>query len=140
VESVETTRSSVVVNLIDNVRSRLLAFDWQDGSWHAAQPAGADSGVIEFADQPWNSDVLCYSFSDFLTPTGLYRLDVATGEHSCLRQQPAAFDASRLWPSSAGRRRPMVWTFPISWCAPAMWCWMAKLRPCCTAMAVLKCR
>jgi prolyl oligopeptidase len=27
-----------------------------------------DSGVIEFADQPWNSDVLCYSFSDFLTP------------------------------------------------------------------------
>jgi prolyl oligopeptidase len=96
VESVETTRSSVVVNLIDNVRSRLLAFDWQDGSWHARSLPVPDSGVIEFADQPWNSDVLCYSFSDFLTPTGLYRLNVATGEHSCLRQQPAAFDASRF--------------------------------------------
>ena len=92
----ETTRSSVVVNLIDNVRSRLLAFDWQDGSWHARSLPVPDSGVIEFADQPWNSDVLCYSFSDFLTPTGLYRLNVATGEQDCLRQQPAAFDASRF--------------------------------------------
>ena len=96
VESVETTRSSVVVNLIDNVRSRLLAFDWQDDSWHARSLPVPDSGVIEFADQPWNSDVLCYSFSDFLTPTGLYRLNAATGEQDCLRQQPAAFDASRF--------------------------------------------
>lgn len=96
VESVETTCSSVVVNLIDNVRSRLLAFDWLDGNWQPRSLPVPDSGVIEFADQPWNSSVLCYSFSDFLTPTGLYRLDVATGEQHCLRQQPAAFDASRF--------------------------------------------
>ena len=96
IESVESTRHSVVVNLIDNVKSRLLAFDLQDGRWQARSLSVPDSGVIEFADQPWNSDVLCYSFSDFLTPTGLYRLDVANGEQECLRQQPAAFDASRF--------------------------------------------
>ncbi|MBV8680692.1 MAG: S9 family peptidase, partial [Aquitalea sp.] len=96
IESVESTRHSVVVNLIDNVKSRLLAFDLQDGRWQARSLPVPDSGVIEFADQPWNSDVLCYSFSDFLTPTGLYRLDVANGEQECLRQQPAVFDASRF--------------------------------------------
>ncbi|RBL64977.1 S9 family peptidase, partial [Pseudomonas sp. MWU13-2625] len=33
VESVETTRASVVVNLLDQVKSRLLAFDKIDGVW-----------------------------------------------------------------------------------------------------------
>ncbi|RMD01764.1 S9 family peptidase [Aquitalea palustris] len=96
IESVETTRSSVVVNLIDNVRSRLQAFDLHGAQWQPRSLPVPDSGVIEFADQPWDSEVLCYSFSDFLNPTGLYRLDVASGQQECLRQQPAAFDASRF--------------------------------------------
>ncbi|MGL6071093.1 prolyl oligopeptidase family serine peptidase, partial [Craterilacuibacter sp.] len=94
IESVETTRSSLVVNLIDNVKSRLVAFDKVDGRWRERALPVADSGVIEFADQPWDSDIVCYSFSDFLTPTGLHRLNVATGEQEVLRAQPAAFDAS----------------------------------------------
>ncbi|MCP9759672.1 S9 family peptidase [Aquitalea sp. S1-19] len=94
IDSVETTRASLVVNLIDNVKSRLLAFDKVEGVWCERALPVADSGVIEFADQPWDTDIICYSFSDFLTPTGLYRLNVATGEQEVLRAQPAAFDAS----------------------------------------------
>ena len=94
VESVETTRASVVVNLIDKVKSRLTAFDRVDGAWRERALPVPDSGVVEFADQPWDSDIICYSFSDFLTPTGLWRLNVATGEQEVLRAQPAAFDAS----------------------------------------------
>lgn len=92
VESVETTRASVVVNLLDQVKSRLLAFDKVDGVWRERALPTPSGGVIEFADQPWDSDILCYSFSDFLTPTGLYRLDVASGAQECLRRQPEAFD------------------------------------------------
>lgn len=94
VESVETTRASVLVNLLANVRSRLLAFDKVDGRWQPRALPTPESGVIEFADQPWDSDVVYYSFSDFLTPTGLYRLDVSGGSPECLRRQPDAFDAS----------------------------------------------
>ncbi|OWY40861.1 peptidase S9 [Xenophilus sp. AP218F] len=105
VESVETTRGSVVVNLLDRVKSRLLAFDKQDGVWTARPLPVPEGGVIEFADQPWQSDILCYSFSDFLTPNGLYRLNVATGEQECLRRQPAAFDpspyAAEQWQATA---------------------------------------
>lgn len=94
ITSVETTLQSVIVNLLDHVKSRLLAFDHVNGHWQARALPVPESGVIEFADQPWQSDILSYSFSDFLTPTGLYRLNVATGEQECLRSQPSAFDAS----------------------------------------------
>lgn len=96
IESVECSRSFILVNLLENVRSRLLAFERQDGVWVARVLPTPDSGVIELVDQPWDSDVLYYSFSDFLTPTGLYRLELPSGEPECLRAQPAAFDPARF--------------------------------------------
>ena len=95
VEMVEATLNLLAIIVIDNVKSRLLTLRQQDGEWlpHANPlPVG---GVIEFADQPWQSDVLYYSYSDFLTPAGLYRIDLlADVEPEVLRSQPAAFDAS----------------------------------------------
>ncbi len=94
IESVESTRNHLVVNLIDQVKSRLLAFDRDENGWQPRRLPVPESGVIEFADQPWDSDTLYYSYSDFLTPTGLYRLEVSDGEAECLRRQPEAFDAA----------------------------------------------
>lgn len=94
VESVECSRGFILVNLLENVKSRLLAFGWQQGQWGEVTLQAQSDGVIEFVDQPWDTDVLYYSYSDFLTPTGLYRLELPQGVPECLRAQPAAFDAS----------------------------------------------
>ncbi|KZE34289.1 prolyl oligopeptidase family serine peptidase [Crenobacter luteus] len=94
VSAVETTRRFVVVNLLDNVQSRLVAFEPGDAGWRRFELATPETGVIEFVDQPWQTDVLSYSFSDHLTPAGLYRVTLPDGAPECLRQQPAAFDAS----------------------------------------------
>ena len=96
IEAVECSRSFLLVNMLENVRSRLLAFQRVEGQWRRMDLPVPTSGVIEFVDQPWNTDVLYYSFSDFLTPTGLYRLALPLDEPECLRAQPAAFDASRF--------------------------------------------
>lgn len=95
VEMVEATLNLLAIIVIDNVKSRLLTLRQQDGEWLPhANPLPTD-GVIEFADQPWHSDLLYYSYSDFLTPAGLYRIDLAANlAPEVLRQQPAAFDAS----------------------------------------------
>lgn len=95
IESVECSRGFIVVNLLENVKSRLLAFARANDGWREVPLAVPATGVIEFVDQPWDSDVLYYSFSDFLTPAGLYRLTLPDGEPECLRRQPAAFDADR---------------------------------------------
>ncbi|RBH36154.1 S9 family peptidase, partial [Pseudomonas sp. MWU13-2860] len=92
VAMVETTRSRLLVNLLDNVKSRMLCFAKQDGVWVRQPLSLPEDGVIEIADQPWQSDVLYYSYSDFLTTGGLYRLDLESGESECLRRQPEDFD------------------------------------------------
>ncbi|TDR80401.1 prolyl oligopeptidase family serine peptidase [Paludibacterium purpuratum] len=96
VDSVECSRGFILVNLLENVRSRLLAFGREEGGWREWPLQAQADGVIEFVDQPWESDSLYYSYSDFLTPTGLYRLELPHGEPECLRSQPAAFDADRF--------------------------------------------
>ncbi|SME92899.1 prolyl oligopeptidase family serine peptidase [Pseudogulbenkiania subflava] len=95
VEMVEATLNLLAVIVLDNVKSRLVTLRRAGGEWQEfANPLPQD-GVIEFADQPWQSDLLYYSYSDFLTPAGLYRIDLARDtEPEVLRQQPAAFDAS----------------------------------------------
>ncbi|AXK38721.1 prolyl oligopeptidase family serine peptidase [Crenobacter cavernae] len=93
VSGIETTRRFVVVNLLDNVQSRLVAFEPLDTGWRRFELPTPETGVIEFVDQPWQTDILSYSFSDYLTPAGLYRVELPGGEPECLRAQPAAFDA-----------------------------------------------
>ncbi|GGY09492.1 prolyl oligopeptidase family serine peptidase [Paludibacterium paludis] len=94
VESVETTRSAIVVNLLSNVQSRLVGFRRVEGRWQGFALPTPEHGVIEFVDQPWNSDALYYSYCDFLVPSGLYRLQIGDDAPQCLRSQPAAFDAA----------------------------------------------
>lgn len=94
VESVECSRHFILVNLLENVQSRLVAFARAGDGWQERPVPVPAGGVIEFIDQPWDSDVLYYSFSDFLTPTGLYRLALPDGTPECLRAQPAVFDAA----------------------------------------------
>lgn len=95
VEMVEATLNLLAVIVLDNVKSRLVTLRRAGGEWQQCANPLPQDGVIEFADQPWQSDVLYYSYSDFLTPAGLYRIDLG-GDTApeVLRQQPAAFDAS----------------------------------------------
>ncbi|MBE9608409.1 prolyl oligopeptidase family serine peptidase [Chitinilyticum piscinae] len=91
----EATLNGLAVIITENVQSRLLTFRRAGEAWEAFANPLPHSGVIEFVDQPWQSDVLVYNFSDFLTPAGLYRYDLSSNAApELLRAQPPAFDAT----------------------------------------------
>jgi prolyl oligopeptidase len=88
-------RSGVVLNELDNVKSRVTVMREQGGRW-AASPV---SGLPEFgridvdAVDPYTTDAYWLVTTDFLTPTTL--LLGGEGEPEALKHSPAFFDGSR---------------------------------------------
>lgn len=92
-ESVETTKNFLVIHILDQVKSCLKAWHFENGKWHAVDLPNLPSGTIELVDQPWGGDMLYIAISDFLMPLTLFALDLAHNELSVLRRSPVAFDA-----------------------------------------------
>ncbi len=97
IQTIEATLSGIVVAMLDCVKSRVLGFVWQQGAWQQQPNLLPDGGVIEFVDQPWQTDVLYFNYSDFLHPATLYRYDLL-GQQApeILRQQLPAFDSQHF--------------------------------------------
>ncbi len=94
IQGLDATMSGLAVHVLDNVRSQIQTFVWQDNQWQCIANSLPTSGTIEFVDQPWATEVLYYNYSDFLQSAGLYRYDLlAGGAPDLLRQQKPAFDS-----------------------------------------------
>lgn len=94
IESIETTRRFVVVSLLDNVQSRLLAWRYTASGWQQVTLPALPEGTMEIIDQPWGGDVLYLAISHFTVPLTLYTLDLNMLELCVMRVQPAQFDAT----------------------------------------------
>ena len=94
IETVETTRSFIVLHYLDNIHSHLKAWHWQAGDWQPYLLADLPEGTIEMVDQPWGGELIYLAIENFLLPTTLLALDLAHNEISVLRKSPALFDAS----------------------------------------------
>ncbi|WP_297574438.1 prolyl oligopeptidase family protein [uncultured Deefgea sp.] len=94
IQTIEATFNGLVVLMLDCVKSRVLGFVWQQGGWQQQPNLLPEGGVIEFVDQPWQTDILYFNYSDFLHPASLYRYDLMRPQApELLRQQCPAFDA-----------------------------------------------
>lgn len=94
IESIETTRRFVVVSLLENVHSRLLAWSYTRSGWQQVMLPALPDGALEIIDQPWGGDVLYLAISNFTTPLTLYTFDLHLLELCVMRLQPAQFDAT----------------------------------------------
>ena len=92
------TRHHVLLNELDNVRSRVTVLTHQDGRW-LREPL---PGVPEFGEvsahavDPEDSDDYFLETTDFLTPNTLALGTVGSGPAQTLKQLPAFFDAKGL--------------------------------------------
>lgn len=95
---VSTTRNAVVLDVLDNVRSRIMVRRPGESGWSEDQleglPEFASIGVS--AVDPWTSDEVFLTVTDYLTPTTLSWLDLDGGEPEPLKSMPAFFDASGM--------------------------------------------
>jgi len=96
--SYTTTRGAILLDELDNVRSKLYLARFENGAWtRTAVPGLPEFGNIEAsAVDPRTSDDYWLTITDFLTPTSLHLATVGGGAPEMLKQTPAFFDAQGL--------------------------------------------
>ena len=96
-ESVETLRSAIIVNELDNVRNRLYVLTpGKDGSWSRAPLAAPEFGTTSATQVDVESDDYFLNVTDFLTPTSLYLGRLGSPDRELLKQLPAFFSTEGL--------------------------------------------
>jgi prolyl oligopeptidase len=92
------TKSAVVLNVLDNVRSKVYIAKHGDSGWSSAPMAGLpDFGTIGVsAVDSERSDDVWVTVTDFVTPTTLSLGSVNGGAVERLKSMPSFFDASSM--------------------------------------------
>ncbi|HKR24376.1 MAG TPA: prolyl oligopeptidase family serine peptidase, partial [Allosphingosinicella sp.] len=92
---IATTRGTLLVNILDNVRGRAFAMDHEGGRWRTreiALPRNATVGISAASDA---DEQAMFTVTDYLTPQTLWLYDGASGRLETIKRTPARFDASR---------------------------------------------
>ena len=96
IAQVVTTDQTVIVNVLDNVVSRLERFVYADGQW-TSQPLDAPSmGALSIVTSDDRSDRFFFNYTGFLTPSSLYEADAMANTQTKVRSEPSWFDASGM--------------------------------------------
>lgn len=93
IAEVQRTRDLLLVNRMEDVRSRLDAFTLVDGKWTRRAVDAPKMGTISIASTSTESNTFYFNYTDFLTPTTLYQAD-GMSKPAPLKQLPDFFDAS----------------------------------------------
>lgn len=92
-----TTRHSVIVNELDNVRNRLYVLTpAANGTWSRTPLAAPEFGAVSANSVEPGSDDYFLTVTDFLTPTSLALGRLGQPQQETLKQLPAFFDAAGL--------------------------------------------
>ncbi|HZU50818.1 MAG TPA: prolyl oligopeptidase family serine peptidase [Sphingomicrobium sp.] len=96
-QSVSSSKDILLVDILDNVRGRTLAYRPQPhGGWtHMTLPLPENS-TVDVTSTSNTDDRALISVTNFLTPPSLWLADGSTGAAREIMQQPAKFDASNL--------------------------------------------
>ncbi len=92
IAGVSTTENTVLVNILDNVVSRIERFTHDEDGWHSEPLALPDMGAISVVSTDDRSDRFFYNYTGFLTPSTLFEADAARDSHEEVRSEPSWFD------------------------------------------------
>jgi prolyl oligopeptidase len=94
-QSVSHTRSALLLNISDNVTSRVMQATFDGKAWQQRElqlpGKGAASAYAVDADE---SDAFWVNYVDFLTPSSLYLTQVGQALPEAIKRQPGYWDAS----------------------------------------------
>lgn len=96
-DGIGISKNYVYMNLLDNVRSRVVRWDLaKDGKWAEKELPLESKGSIELTSIDDESDRMLVSYEDFLTPSSLLAFDGGTLEKKLVMQLPPRFKAEGL--------------------------------------------
>ncbi|MCE3261057.1 MAG: prolyl oligopeptidase [Pseudoduganella sp.] len=93
-DGVSATRSALLLNVLDNVKNRLVELRHVDGAWQRRDINAPAFGTLAVqALDPIESDQYFLTVTDFLNPTTMYLANAGSDQRSALKALPAYFDA-----------------------------------------------
>ena len=95
--SVQATRNYLIVNELDNVRSKMYTLSMKEGKWYRTSlPIPSDGAVGAAPVDEFESDDYFLTVNDFVTPNSLYYGTVGKPKYDLLKQLPSYFNADGL--------------------------------------------
>jgi prolyl oligopeptidase len=96
VQSVDTTDSTILVTVLDNVRGKIYRYNpGPEGQWERSLIAFPDNGALEITSTDDASGNFFARYESFTTPPALYYVAAADWQPQKVKQQPPSFDGSR---------------------------------------------
>ncbi len=86
------TSDSLYVSLLDNVRGKVVKFDYADGQWAQSAIDLPENSTIGIGSSSDERDEVMFTVTDFLNPSRLYYRDGAAGTLEVLKTSPAFFE------------------------------------------------
>jgi len=90
------TRDAIVLNVPDNVVSRLVVLRRDGAGWRSADLEAPGPGSIDIVSTELESNRFYFGYTGFLTPPSLFEADAADGGVTGIKNQPAFFDADGM--------------------------------------------
>ena len=95
ITSVSSTKNTLLVNMLNNVKSELYKYTHNNG-WKGEKINAPAMGNITIGSADENSELFFFRFTNFLDPSTLYKCDAGSGKIEKLKSLPAFFDSSNL--------------------------------------------
>jgi prolyl oligopeptidase len=93
---VSRTREALVLNVLDNVVSRVAVMRRDASGWQVENLEAPGQGSIGIVSTELASNRFYFGYTDFLTPPSLFEADAGTGGAIAVKRQPAFFDADGM--------------------------------------------
>lgn len=95
IQNVADTDGKLLVELLEDVKGAVDAYDYDDGRWTARRLALPKDSTLTLRSTSSQDDQLFVAGESFLAPNSLWLADAATGKAEQVKTSPARFDASR---------------------------------------------
>ncbi|MDQ6893079.1 MAG: prolyl oligopeptidase family serine peptidase [Acidobacteriota bacterium] len=92
---VDRTKDRVLLETLDNVRSRVTALSLEDGAWKRSEIPTPGVGTADFSATNDATETFFFTYQDFSTPVSLW-LSEKGGQPTKVKTMPAFFDASGI--------------------------------------------
>ncbi|WP_137933148.1 prolyl oligopeptidase family serine peptidase [Mesorhizobium comanense] len=96
IAGIARTQDRLFINLLDNVRGKVLVCERENGNWSLKPVALPENGTVGISHAEHFGSSVSFSFTDFLTPSSIIWSDDDGETLATVKSQPARFDASPL--------------------------------------------
>jgi prolyl oligopeptidase len=93
--SVDRTRDAVLIQTLDNVRSRITSLTLEGGAWKRTEVPTPGLGTASFSATSDDTNTFFFTYQDFTTPTSLW-LAESGREPAKVKSMPAFFDTGGM--------------------------------------------